>query len=192
MIVSTKGKRAADAVQDRYGKGFPSDLVKRTRAMLSAMDAAVVLEDLRVPPGNHLEALKGNRAGQHSVRINDQWRICFVWTEQGPVDVEIVPLKGGTMTLMQNPSPPGEVLAELYLEPLGMSAIELAGRLHVPRTRIERLVKGDTALTVDTALRLSTFFGNTPEFWMNLQRSYDLARARESVDVSGIVPLAAA
>ena len=96
------------------------------------------------------------------------------------------------MTLMQNPSPPVEVLVELYLEPLGMSAIELAGRLHVPRTRIERLVKGDTVLTVDTALRLSTFFGNMPEFWMNLQRSYDLARARESVDVSDIVPLAAA
>ena len=54
------------------------------------------------------------------------------------------------MTLMQNPSHPGEVLAELYLEPLGMSAIDLARRLHVPRTRVERLVKGDTALTVDT------------------------------------------
>ena len=90
MILSTRGKRAADAVRDRYGKGFPSDLVKRTRAMLSAMDAAAVLEDLRFPPGNHLEALKGGRAGQHSVRINDQWRICFVWTEQGPADVEIV------------------------------------------------------------------------------------------------------
>ena len=90
MIVSTKGKRAADAVRDRYGKGFPSDLVKRTRAMLSAMNAAVVVEDLRFPPGNHLEALKGDRAGQHSIRINDQWRICFVWTEQGPGDVEIV------------------------------------------------------------------------------------------------------
>ncbi|MDD9984139.1 MAG: type II toxin-antitoxin system RelE/ParE family toxin [Gammaproteobacteria bacterium] len=90
MIVSTRGKRAADAVRGRYGKGFPSDLVKRTRAMLSAMDAAVKLEDLRFPPGNHLEALKGDRAGQHSVRINDQWRICFVWTEQGLADVEIV------------------------------------------------------------------------------------------------------
>ena len=90
MIVSTRGKRAADAVRDRYGKGFPSDLVKRTRAVLSAMDAAVVLEDLRFPPGNHLEALKGDRAGQHSVRINNQRRICFVWTEQGPADVEIV------------------------------------------------------------------------------------------------------
>ena len=51
---------------------------------------AVVLEDLRFPPGNHLEELKGDRAGQHSIRINDQWRICFVWTEQGPANVEIV------------------------------------------------------------------------------------------------------
>lgn len=90
MIVSTKGKLAAGAVQDRYGKGFPTDLVKRARAMLSAMDAAVVLEDLRFPPGNHLEELKRDRAGQHSIRINDQWRICFVWTDQGPADVEIV------------------------------------------------------------------------------------------------------
>jgi len=90
MIVSTKGKRAANAVEGRFGKGFPADLVKRTRAMLSALDAAVVLEDLRFPPGNHLEELKGDRAGQHSVRINDQWRICFVWTDQGPADVEIV------------------------------------------------------------------------------------------------------
>ena len=58
--------------------------------MLSAMNAATVLEDLRFPPGNHLEERKGDRAGQHSVRINDQWRICFVWTDQGPADIEIV------------------------------------------------------------------------------------------------------
>ena len=58
--------------------------------MLSALDAAVTVEDLRFPPGNHLEELKGNRAGQYSVRINDQWRICFRWTRQGPTDVEIV------------------------------------------------------------------------------------------------------
>ncbi|MEQ9054753.1 MAG: type II toxin-antitoxin system RelE/ParE family toxin [Roseovarius confluentis] len=54
------------------------------------MDAASVLEDLRFPPGNHLEEQKGDRAGQYSVRINDQWRICFTWTELGPADVEIV------------------------------------------------------------------------------------------------------
>jgi proteic killer suppression protein len=48
------------------------------------------LDDLRVPPGNRLEALKGNRAGQHSIRVNDQFRVCFVWTTEGPKDVEIV------------------------------------------------------------------------------------------------------
>ena len=96
------------------------------------------------------------------------------------------------MTLMTNPSHPGEVLAELYLEPLDMSAIALAKRLNVPRTRIERLVRGKTSLTVDTAMRLARFFGNTPEFWMNLQRAYDLARARETVDLTDITPLEAA
>jgi proteic killer suppression protein len=90
MILSTKGKLAANAVNGRYGKGFPSVLVKRTRAMLAALQAASVIEDLRFPPGNHLEDLTADRAGQHSVRINDQWRICFVWTETGPADVEIV------------------------------------------------------------------------------------------------------
>ena len=96
------------------------------------------------------------------------------------------------MTLMKNPSHPGEVLAELYLKPLELSAIALAKRLNVPRTRIERLVKGETSLTVDTAMRLARFFGNTPEFWMNLQRAYDLARARETVDLTDITPLEAA
>ena len=96
------------------------------------------------------------------------------------------------MTLMTNPSHPGEVLAELYLKPLDMSAITLAKRLNVPRTRIERLVKGETSLTVDTAMRLARFFGNTPEFWMNLQRACDLARARETVDLTDITPLEAA
>lgn len=96
------------------------------------------------------------------------------------------------MTLVKNPSHPGEVLAELYLEPLDLSAIALAKRLKVPRTRIERLLKGETSVTVDTAMRLSRFFGTTPEFWMNLQRAYDLARARETVDLSDITPLQAA
>lgn len=53
------------------------------------LDAAEALEDLRVPPGNRLEALHGDRACQHSIRINQQWRICFTWTEAGPADVEI-------------------------------------------------------------------------------------------------------
>jgi len=75
------------------------------------------------------------------------------------------------MVLLKNPSHPGEVLAELYLDPLEMSAMALANRLNVPRTRIERLVKGETTVSVDTAMRLSKFFGTTAEFWINLHGS---------------------
>ncbi|MBS1140481.1 MAG: hypothetical protein H6R13_1934 [Proteobacteria bacterium] len=57
---------------------------------LQMLDDAVELRDLRSPPGNRLEALSGNRSGQHSIRINDQWRVCFVWTDGGPTNVEIV------------------------------------------------------------------------------------------------------
>lgn len=96
------------------------------------------------------------------------------------------------MSLLLNPSHPGEVLHELYLTPLEMSPIALSKHLQVPRTRIERLVSGQTALTVDTAMRLARFFSTTPEYWMNLQRAWDLARARETIDVSCITPLEAA
>ena len=57
---------------------------------LAMLDAAEVLDDLRVPPGNKLEALKGDRKGQHSIRVNDQWRVCFRWTPAGPVEDRIV------------------------------------------------------------------------------------------------------
>jgi proteic killer suppression protein len=57
---------------------------------LDMVNAATRLNDLKFPPRNFLEALKGNRAGQHSIRINDQWRICFIWTDAGPTHVEIV------------------------------------------------------------------------------------------------------
>jgi toxin HigB-1 len=63
---------------------------KVARRKLDMLDAAVRLQNLRSPPGNRLEALKGDRQGQWSIRINDQWRVCFRWTDEGPADVEIV------------------------------------------------------------------------------------------------------
>ena len=71
-------------------KGFPSDLVARAQRRLAQLDAATGLSDLKVPPSNHLEALSGNRSGQHSIRINQQWRLCFVWKDGDAFDVEIV------------------------------------------------------------------------------------------------------
>ncbi len=78
------------------------------------------------------------------------------------------------MTSILPPVHPGEILREEYLIPLGMSAGALAKHLNVPRTRIERLATEQTAVTPDTALRLAKFFRTTPEFWMNMQASFDL------------------
>ncbi len=68
---------------------LPHDIQQRARMRLQRVVAAVRLTDLRVPPSHHLERLRGDRAGSYSIRINDQWRICFVWTEQGAMDIEI-------------------------------------------------------------------------------------------------------
>jgi proteic killer suppression protein len=70
-------------------KKFHGDLQRTALRKLAILDAAELLGDLRVPPGNRLEKLSGDRAGQHSIRINEQWRICFRWTKAGPEDVEI-------------------------------------------------------------------------------------------------------
>lgn len=74
------------------GDGVPryAGIEKVARRKLTMINVATALDDLKSPPGNHLEALKGDRKGQHSIRINDQWRICFVWTDAGPTEVEIV------------------------------------------------------------------------------------------------------
>jgi len=69
---------------------LPPDIQSVALRKLRLLNQAQTLNDLRVPPGNRLEALRANRAGQYSIRINDQWRICFVWTEGGPANVEIV------------------------------------------------------------------------------------------------------
>ncbi|MEW6642844.1 MAG: type II toxin-antitoxin system RelE/ParE family toxin [Pseudomonadota bacterium] len=90
MIRSFRDKATEAVFNDEARKGFPADVLKVARRKLAMLHAAVTLDDLRSPPGNRLEALKGDRAGQHSVRINDQFRVCFVWTPEGPKDVEIV------------------------------------------------------------------------------------------------------
>jgi len=90
VIRSFKGK-FAKAIHDarQAPKGFPADLAKVARRKLVQVNNAAVLGDLAAPPANRLEALKGKLAGRHSIRINDQWRVVFKWTDAGPEDVEI-------------------------------------------------------------------------------------------------------
>jgi proteic killer suppression protein len=90
VIRTFADKRTAAVWADRVPKGFPSDQAKTTRRKLLMLASATSLEDLRSPPGNRLEALSGDRDGQHSIRVNDQWRLCFVWRQGDAYDVEIV------------------------------------------------------------------------------------------------------
>jgi addiction module HigA family antidote len=100
------------------------------------------------------------------------------------------------MLRFANPIHPGEILREEFLVPLGMSPGALAKALGVPRTRIERLVREETALTTDTVVRLARYFNMTEDFWMNLQKSYELDRAHADAalqaEVARIVPREAA
>jgi proteic killer suppression protein len=91
VIQSYRGERARlILVERRAPKGFATTLLEVTRRKLVQLNAATRVADLGVPPGNRLEALKGELLGRHSIRINDQWRIVFRWTDAGPADVEIM------------------------------------------------------------------------------------------------------
>jgi len=91
VIKSFKGEYAeAIHAERRVPKGFPADIAKAARRKLVQVNNAERLSDLMAPPGNRLEALKGDLAGKHSIRINDQWRIIFRWTMAGPEEVEII------------------------------------------------------------------------------------------------------
>jgi addiction module HigA family antidote len=93
-----------------------------------------------------------------------------------------------------DPVHPGEILEEEFIKPLGLSAYRMAAMLHVPRTRVERLVRGETPVTLDTALRLARLFGTTAQFWINLQTRYDLLTRAPALEaeLQSIEPLATA
>jgi toxin HigB-1 len=90
MIKSFRDVATEAVWQRRFLKGIPNDVVRVAYRKLFQLHNARMLDDLRAPPGNRLEALSGDRAGQHSVRVNDQWRICFRWENGDAHDVEIV------------------------------------------------------------------------------------------------------
>ena len=90
MIRSFADKRTAAIFSGQAVRGLPYEVQRLARGKLLAIDAAVALRDLRTPPGNRLQLLRGDRQGQHSVRVNRQWRICFVWRAGDATEVEFV------------------------------------------------------------------------------------------------------
>ena len=90
MIKSFKNEAARAAWERRFVKGVPHEVLRTGNRKLLQIHNARSLHDLRAPPGNRLEALAGDRRGQHSIRINDQWRVCFIWDDGDAHDIEIV------------------------------------------------------------------------------------------------------
>ena len=89
MIKSFRDKESEEIFNRQLSGKLPQNIQRVARKKLVILDAALELNDLRMPPGNRLEALKGDRKGQHSIRINDQWRVCFKWSDGDVYDVEI-------------------------------------------------------------------------------------------------------
>lgn len=90
MIIGFASKETKKIWRGEVSRKLPQDIQQIALRKLFMLDKAQSLNDLRIPPANRLEALKDDRKGQHSIRINDQWRICFIWTDSGPVAVGIV------------------------------------------------------------------------------------------------------
>lgn len=90
MIKTFKGKQAATISQGKVSRKLPQDMQRNALKKLRQLDAAATLDDLRIPPGNRLEALSGDRESQYSIRINSQWRLCFRFESGNAYDVEIV------------------------------------------------------------------------------------------------------
>lgn len=90
MIKSFADKSTLAVFKGYFARGLPQDIQLRASSKLRQLDAACTLDDLRNPPANHLELLKGNRSGQWSIRVNQQWRICFRWEAGNVYDVELV------------------------------------------------------------------------------------------------------
>jgi len=199
VIRTTRDRRIVALLRGEPPKGFPASLARAARRKLAQIESAERIEDLRIPPGNRLEMLRSEQSGRHSVRINDQWRFCFVWQSGDAFDVESVGLRDAAMTsetihregfdevdlratveskaARLSPLHPGEVLRHDFLEPMGLSANMLALALRVPANRITAILHGTRAISGDTALRLARHFGTTPGFWLNLQKNYELELA---------------
>ena len=175
------------------------------------LNVASQLDDLKIPPNNHLEALSGDRQGQHSIRINDQFRICFRWLDNHSFDVEIVDyhqkliiylnkmisrveitwyvlynisryyLKENNMAEFIELTTVGEMLKEEFIEPYNLTQNKLANAIFVPPNRIHQIIKGQRRITADTDLRLTKYFGLSQGYFLRYQEDYELRIAKRNI-----------
>jgi addiction module HigA family antidote len=129
-----------------------------------------------VPPANRLEASVGDRRGQHAIRINDRWRMCFVWSDGNAHQVEIVACHRSPPQPASRRDP-----VEEFLKPMDLSRTALAKAIGVPPRRINEIVLGKRTVTADTDLRLAGYFGVSEGFFPGLQTDHDLMARRRQI-----------
>ncbi len=161
MIKTFKDDETEKVFHRERSKKLPPDIQQVALRKLRMVNNAYTITDLRIPPANRLEKLSGDRAGQYSIRINDQWRICFEWKSNNAYDVEITDYHWRDRNMNNNeklaPVHPGEVLLEEFLKPMEISQNRLALKISVPARRINEIVLGKRRITADTALRLAQY-----------------------------------
>lgn len=195
MIKSFKDKETEKIFNQQKSKKLPVEIQFRALKKLIILDNAVTERDLNAPPSNCFEHLKDARKGECSIRINDQWRLCFRFEEGNAYDVAIEDYHSeGEMKKRKDrlPTPTvGEILREEFIEPLGITAYRLAKDIGVSTTTILEILNGKRKITVETALRMAKYFGNSERFWLNLQNDIDLRNRKEKIgrELKDIQPL---
>jgi addiction module HigA family antidote len=180
-----------DATEEFFFSGKPrkrpgwlsvANIVKRK---LDMIHYAARIDDLKSPPGDRLQALRGDLAGWHSVRVNDQWRVLFRWTERGAEKVRVADYhrfeERVMMTTKRKPTSPGEILREEFLVPLHISQKELSEHIGCDFKVINRIINERSQVTPTIAIKLAAAFNTTPDFWLNAQKAVDLYHASRAL-----------
>jgi len=173
----------------RARRTCPPALGPGTRRKLDQLNRVRTLQELKVPPGNRLERLRGDRLGQYSIRINEQYRYVSAGRTAMPRKwrSRITTKRGAAKPLIERrlpahrpPTHPGEMLLEEFLRPLGITQSAFAVRLGVSFPRLNEIINRKRAVTPDTVLRLARVTGMSADFWLGLQQDWDLWHALRS------------
>lgn len=190
MIRSFADKKTERIWGGERSRKLPPDTQNRALAKLRMLNRAKTLDDLRNPPSNRLHALKDDRAGEHSISINKQWRICFVWRDGGADGVEITDCDYPDW--LHN-AHAGELLVSEFMEPLGLDAATLATAVGACAEDIEAVIGGERPMDAELDLRLARYFRMSEGFFLGLQADYELLEAKRALNgrLDRIVPRAA-
>jgi len=181
MIENFKCKETEKIFNRQFSRKLPTNIQSIALRKLRMLNRSIFIQDLRVPPANRLEALSGRRKNQYSIRINQQWRICFEWKNDNAYNVEIVDYHQGEQMKKIPTIHPGEILFEEFLKPMNISQNQLGRDLNVSPRRVNEIIHGKRSITADTALRLAAYFGNSASFWLGLQMDYELDIAEDTL-----------